>query len=103
MADGVAEPDGDGGDPVPDGHEFALCLTHDVDRPYKTYQSLFYALTRRDPSHLLDLAPGRRPYWTFPELLAFEREQGVRSAFYFLDEQSLLADRPPREWLTATG
>jgi len=88
---------------VPDGHEFALCLTHDVDRPYKTYQSLFYALERRDLSHLLDLAPARRPYWTFDDLLAFEREQGVRSAFYFLDEQSLLSDRPRREWFTREG
>jgi len=32
-----------------EGHEFALCLTHDVDRPYKTYQSLYYALQERDP------------------------------------------------------
>ncbi|GGN88252.1 polysaccharide deacetylase family protein [Haloarcula pellucida] len=88
---------------VPDGHEFALCLTHDIDRPYKTYQSLFYALTRRDPSHLLDIAPSRTPYWTFDDLLDFEREQGVRSAFYVLDEQSLFTDRSPREWLTMTG
>jgi len=88
---------------VPDGYEFALCLTHDVDRPYKTYQSLYYALTRRDPTHLLDIAPSRTPYWTFDQLLAFERELGVRSAFYILDEQSLFADRPPMEWLTKTG
>ncbi|WP_236044607.1 polysaccharide deacetylase family protein [Haloarcula nitratireducens] len=88
---------------VPDGHEFALCLTHDVDRPFKTYQSVFYALTRQDPSHLLDLAPWRTPYWTFDELLDFERGEGVRSAFYILDEQSLFTDRPPAEWLTMEG
>ncbi|WP_254270973.1 polysaccharide deacetylase family protein [Haloarcula marina] len=88
---------------VPEDHEFALCLTHDVDRPYKTYQSLFYALTRRDPSHLLDLAPHRTPYWTFDDLLDFEREAGVRSAFYMLDEQSLFGDRPMSEWLTMEG
>jgi len=91
------------GDWVPDGHDFALCLTHDIDRPYKTYQSLFYALAHRDPSHLGDLLPGRRPYWTFDDLLAFERDQGVRSAFYVLDEQRLFQDRPPREWLTREG
>ena len=67
-------------------HPFALCLTHDVDRPYKTYQAPFYALAERDPSHLLDLLPGRNPYWQFEEIMDLERNLGVRSAFYFLSE-----------------
>jgi len=29
---------------LPEGKEFALCLTHDVDRPFKTYQGLYYGL-----------------------------------------------------------
>ncbi|SFS10675.1 hypothetical protein SAMN05216559_3782 [Halomicrobium zhouii] len=88
---------------VPGDHEFALCLTHDVDRPYKTYQSLYYALKERDPSHLRGLLPGSNPYWTFQEMLDLESELGVTSAFYFLNEQDLFADRPPRDWLSGTA
>jgi peptidoglycan/xylan/chitin deacetylase (PgdA/CDA1 family) len=79
--------------------EFALCLTHDVDRVYKTYQSPYYAVLERDPSHLRSLVTGERPYWQFEELMALEDELDVRSSWYVLDEQSLLRDRSPREWL----
>ncbi|SNZ16969.1 hypothetical protein SAMN06269185_2833 [Natronoarchaeum philippinense] len=82
-----------------DGHSFALCLTHDVDRPYKTYQSGYYAVTERDVSHLTAALRGKNPYWQFEELLALEDSLDVRSAFYFLDEQNLFRDRPVRDWL----
>jgi peptidoglycan/xylan/chitin deacetylase (PgdA/CDA1 family) len=83
---------------VPDDYSFALCLTHDVDRPYKTFQSLYYTIVERDPSHLLDLLPWRNPYWTFEEIVSLEQSFGVASAFYFLSEQSLFRDRSIREW-----
>lgn len=78
--------------------EFALCLTHDVDRPYKTYQSLYYALKERDGSHLASLLPGHNPYWQFESVMELEEELGVRSAFYFLTERSLF-EYPLREWV----
>ena len=78
---------------------FSLCLTHDVDRPYKTYQSLFYAVKDRDPYHFRTLLPNSRPYWQFEEVMKLEDDLGVRSAFYFLNEQNLFRDRPPREWV----
>jgi hypothetical protein len=78
---------------------FALCLTHDVDRPYKTYQSLFYALRERPRYHLGRFVSGANPYWQFEEIEALEDDLGVRSAFYFLNEPSLFATRGPREWL----
>ena len=78
--------------------EFALCLTHDVDRPYKTYQALYYALAERDPAHLAALRPGYNPYWQFESLMALEDDLGVRSAFYFLSEPGLRG-RPVGEWL----
>jgi hypothetical protein len=81
-------------------HPFALCLTHDVDRPYKTYQTLYYAVRKRRPSDLLDLSPSREPFWTFEEIMQLENDLGVRSAFYFLNEQNLFRDKSPREWLT---
>ncbi|WP_243700414.1 polysaccharide deacetylase family protein [Halorussus pelagicus] len=78
--------------------EFALLLTHDVDRPYKTVQSAYHAVARRDPRQLLDLLPGNNPWWQFEELMALEESLGVRSAFYFLREKHLL-ERPPSDWL----
>jgi hypothetical protein len=86
-------------DPVPDGHTFALCLTHDVDRPYKTYQSVYYAIDERDPTHLLDLLPGRNPYWQFERVMELEDRLGVRSSFNFLHEANLFRDEPPWTWV----
>lgn len=99
--------EGAGERPIPDDHSFALLLTHDVDRPYKTYQSLYYALTADDAesrrTHLASLRPGVNPYWQFETIMALEDDLGVRSAFYFLDEQRLLEDRPVWEWFTKQG
>jgi hypothetical protein len=78
--------------------EFALCLTHDVDRPYKTYQAIYDALVERDPTNLAALSPRANPYWQFDSLMELEEGLGVRSAFYFLSERGLW-NRPLREWL----
>lgn len=84
---------------VLDDHPFALALTHDVDRITKTYQGVYYAITNRDPTSLVDLLPWRRPYWQFRTVMDVESDLGVRSAFYFLNERSLFGDLPPTEWL----
>ncbi|EMA49579.1 polysaccharide deacetylase family protein [Halococcus thailandensis] len=78
--------------------EFALCLTHDVDRPYKSYQAISDALVERDPSRLAGLAPQINPYWQFDSLMELEDEFGVRSAFYFLSERGL-RNRSLGKWL----
>ena len=78
--------------------EFALCLTHDVDRPYKSYQAIADAVVERDPSRLAGLSPSVNPYWQFDALMELEDELGVRSAFYFLSEPGL-RNRPVRDWL----
>ena len=80
-------------------YEFALCLTHDVDRPYKTYQGPYYALKERDPSQLTSLFGSENPYWQFEEIMQLEDELGVRSSFYFLNEKRLLREKPVRAWL----
>jgi hypothetical protein len=82
-----------------DDHPFALCLTHDVDRPYKNYRGLYRAVTERRPYHLRTALPGQNPYWRFEDVMALEEELGVRSAFYFLREDRL-RDRPLRTWLS---
>jgi peptidoglycan/xylan/chitin deacetylase (PgdA/CDA1 family) len=84
---------------VPGGYEFALCLTHDVDRPYKTYQGLRYALSEDPLYHLSSVRPGVNPYWQFEAIMDLESELGVRSAFYVLNEPSLFTNQPPRAWL----
>ena len=85
-----------------DEYPFALCLTHDIDRPYKRVTAAYNAVLDRDVRQLKALLPGVEPYWAFEELMALEAELGVRSAFYVLNEQRLV-DRPVREWLTAEG
>ena len=93
---------------LPDDHEFVLLLTHDVDRPHESFQSLYYALTERDPSQLRTALSAEDPYWQFDDILAIEEEFGVRSSFYFLHEKGM-AERPlsdwttPRYWIEALG
>ena len=89
--------------PLPDDAPFALCLTHDLDRPYKGLRALYYAAQERPAYHLQTLRPDSNPYWQFDEIRRLEAELGVRSAFYVLNEQHLLADRPPRDWLSPTN
>jgi hypothetical protein len=52
----------------------------------------------REVHNLLDVRPWREPYWQFERIMDIESDLGVRSAFYFLDEQHL-AERPVRSWL----
>jgi len=81
-------------------HPYALCLTHDVDRPYKRVsQAVYHAARERSLSHLEALLPGRTPYWQFEAIATLEADLGVRSAFYVLNEPHLLRERPPGDWL----
>ncbi len=93
-------PSGSRVDALPPDAEFALCLTHDVDRPYKGARSLYYATRERPGYHLRTALSSSNPYWQFEDIMTLEADLGVRSAFYFLNEQHLLLDRPPREWLS---
>ncbi|WP_265107836.1 polysaccharide deacetylase family protein [Halosolutus halophilus] len=88
---------------VPGDASFALCLTHDVDRPYKGLRSFYRATRDRPGYHLRTALSSSNPYWQFEELMALEEDLGVRSAFYFLNEQHLLADRPVRDWVSASN
>lgn len=85
-------------DPIPDDKPFALCLTHDIDRPYKQWQAPYYLLIDRDHHHIKDLHPNINSWWQFDRIQRIEENLGVRSAFYFLQEPHLLLDRSPVEW-----
>jgi peptidoglycan/xylan/chitin deacetylase (PgdA/CDA1 family) len=81
-------------------YSFALCLTHDIDRPYKRlHHALYYGLGQRSSRHLRSIFEDGNPYWQFEHVAALEDDLGVRSAFYVLDEPHLFTDRSPREWL----
>ena len=81
----------------PDGHPFALALSHDVDRVAKRWQFLYYpvyAIVRRELDQLWRhvkslgaLLRGADPYWNFERIMALEDKLGVRSTFFFLNEQ----------------
>lgn len=73
-------------------YSFALCLTHDVDKPFKTpFHAAFYTVAEQDPRHLRALSPRTNPYWQFEDIMELEDELGVRSAFYFLNAQSVFS------------
>jgi peptidoglycan/xylan/chitin deacetylase (PgdA/CDA1 family) len=74
-----------------DDHTFALCLSHDVDRPFKTYQWLHEAVTRRDSDALRRFVAGENPYWQFDTIRRIEADLGVRSSFYVLQTPRLRA------------
>lgn len=85
---------------IDDGYPFYLCLTHDVDRVFKTFQGPYYAVKERDLRHLRHLADGSNPYWQFETIMELESNLGVRSSFNFLNEKRLVRDLSPRRWLS---
>lgn len=83
-------------------YAFALCLSHDVDRIYKTYQYPYRFVKNRDPSELKGLFSFKNPYWQFETIMAIESELGVRSSFNVLDEIPL-PERPISDWFSKSG
>ena len=97
----------------PDNHKFALVLTHDVDRVYKTYQylpSIFNSLKQAKLAdlvyHLKNLCfkHGRNnPYWTFDNLIELEKSLGVKSTYYFLNEKGKHNPFSLQSWILYRG
>jgi peptidoglycan/xylan/chitin deacetylase (PgdA/CDA1 family) len=73
----------------PEDRKFALCLTHDVDRVDKSWwHCLYYFLETKNPYQIKSVFTKKRemPYWNFERIMDIEREYGVRSTFFFLNE-----------------
>jgi hypothetical protein len=97
----------------PGDHPFALVLTHDVDRVYKTYQylpSVLGSLKKRQLSeiryHLNNLFTKRgknNPYWTFNSICELEDSLGVKSTYYFLNEKGRLNPFSLQSWILYRG
>lgn len=97
----------------PDGKKFALVLTHDVDRIYKTYQYApsvlkriqkrdFSGLTSEIKSFLFKHGKGN-PYWNFDRIMDLETKLGVKSTFFFLNESGKLNPFSFRSWILFKG
>lgn len=83
-------------------YSFALCLSHDVDRIYKTYQYIYEAIGQKNPRKLSGYFGSKNPYWTFPRIMEIEASFGVRSSFNVLDEIHI-TQRPKSDWILKDG
>lgn len=97
----------------PDGKKFALCLSHDVDRAYKTYQylpSILKNIKKRNPRGIIEQIKSmlfdhgkNNPYWTFDKIMNLENKLGVKSTSYFLNESGRLNPFSLKSWILFTG
>ena len=70
----------------PDSKQFAVFLSHDVDRVRKTYQYFTHFIIEKRVYHLFSLFKKSNPYWCFEKIMDMERKYDVRSTFFFLKE-----------------
>lgn len=82
---------------------FTVCLSHDIDRVYKTYQYLTHDLRRLRFSKLSCLLDKVNPYWCFDKMLEIESRHGVRSTSFFLEESIKPKLLTPKSWKLAFG
>lgn len=75
----------------PDGCEFAVCVTHDIDivygSPYTKVTSGLVAFKQGDrkkaKKEFLSVCDPKKPYFNFDEILSLEEEYGVESTWFF--------------------
>jgi len=97
----------------PDGKKFAVCLTHDVDRVHKSYQYITHFVRnigrgdfRSAMNQITSVARklhGDEPYWNFDRIMEIERNLGVKSTFFFLNERKKACIFSPNEWKLYRG
>lgn len=94
----------------PEGREFALCLTHDLDEVKKKYQYLTRSLKsikdmnlkglKNQSLSLMSRLSGAEPYWDCLESLQeIERKYNVTSTIFFLNETAKVKSLEPSSWI----
>jgi len=88
---------------------FTICLTHDVDRIYKSYQCITHfikALKKGDLKnafyHILSIFH-KNPYWNFNEIIRIENKYNVKSTFFFLNESIKFNPFILKSWKLSLG
>ena len=93
----------------PDGKQFAVCLTHDVDQVKKwrlltilrqakycaalsLQRRTFSSSIKRGLKVIESLIKGENPYWNFVQIVEKEKEYGFSSSFYFLAGKHCIRD-----------
>ena len=97
----------------PDGKNFALCMTHDVDRVCKTYQYFTHFIKHLKNSDysgamnqiksVLEKLRGNEPYWNFEDIINIENKLNAKSTFFFLNEKGRPSLTSLRTWMLFTG
>jgi len=89
--------------------QFAVCLSHDVDRVTKTFQFLTHFLrslkNRRLKSAIYQVRSliEKDHYWMFENVMEIEEKLGVRSTFFFLNESYPFRPWQLSSWRLALG
>lgn len=87
----------------PEGRQFAVFLSHDVDRVRKTYQYLPLFILQRRLYHLTSMFKKTNPYWCFEKIMELEKKYDVRSTFFFLKETKKLKVFHPSTYILSLG
>lgn len=82
---------------------FTICLTHDVDRVYKSYQYLTQDIFKMKIHKLNTLFLKENPYWCFDRIMNLEEKYSVRSTFFFLEETMKANMFFPKTWKLSFG
>jgi hypothetical protein len=92
----------------PDGKRFAVCLTHDVDELFKSYQWIsrpMHFLVKANFSGLknqvisfFQKVRGKDPYYTYKDIMKIENDLGVKSTYFILKETGKCSFWEKKTW-----
>ena len=88
---------------------FYVCLSHDVDRVTKTFQSVTHFFKNLKTGNISGAMYQlysiflKNHYWCFPRIMDLEEKLGVRSTFFFLHESYPVNLFKPKSWRIGLG
>ena len=87
----------------PKRKNFALCLTHDVDRIRKSFQFFTRFIREKRLYHLTSIFSKLNPYWNFDKIMEIEKKYDVRSTFFFINESKKFQLFKPSSYALSLG